>query len=89
MSSLDTGSIGLRLFRSAVASLSLPALQVLADAASHTPAGPLAECYPLCWARGGGRWHAPTCARRRGRASLPIQLIGLEAKAPTLTVPDR
>ena len=84
---LDTGSIGLRLFRSAVASLSLPALEVPADAASHTPAGPLAECYPFVL---GAVWGpmARADVRIGGEAApaLPIQLID-EASAPTLAVP--
>jgi Protein of unknown function (DUF3443) len=42
---LDTGSYGLRLLKSKVASLGLPAVAVAADAASGTPGGQAAECY--------------------------------------------
>ena len=44
---LDTGSIGLRVLRSKVASLSLPEVAVPADPATSTPAGPALECYPF------------------------------------------
>lgn len=42
---LDTGSYGLRLLKSKVAAIGLPAVPVAADAASATPAGDAAECY--------------------------------------------
>lgn len=84
---LDTGSIGLRLFRSSVSSLGLPALAVPADAASNTPAGPAAECYPFVL---GAVWGPLAVAdvRIAGELapSLPIQLIE-EASAPTLATP--
>lgn len=84
---LDTGSIGLRLFRSSVAPLGLPALTLPADAASNTPAGPAAECYPFVL---GAVWGAMAVADVRiggeYAPSLPIQLIE-EASAPTLATP--
>jgi hypothetical protein len=42
---LDTGSYGLRLLKSKVAALGLPAVSIAADAPSGTPAGQAAECY--------------------------------------------
>jgi hypothetical protein len=44
---LDTGSIGLRVLKSKVASLALPSVNVPADPATSTPAGPALECYPF------------------------------------------
>ena len=44
---LDTGSIGLRILKSKVASLALPPVAVPADPATATPAGPALECYPF------------------------------------------
>lgn len=44
---LDTGSIGLRVLKSKVASLALPPVAVPADPATATPAGPALECYPF------------------------------------------
>lgn len=85
---LDTGSIGLRLFRSSVASLGLPALNVPADAGSNTPAGLAAECYPFVL---GAVWGPMATADVRigGEIApaLPIQLID-EASAPTLAPPS-
>ncbi|MGZ5131283.1 MAG: DUF3443 family protein [Caldimonas sp.] len=73
---LDTGSIGLRLLKSKVASLSLPALSVPADVASGTPAGRALECYPFVL---GAVWGALASAdvRIAGEAasSLPVHLI--------------
>ena len=44
---LDTGSIGLRVLKSRVASLGLSDIPVAADSSSATPAGRAAECYPF------------------------------------------
>jgi hypothetical protein len=84
---LDTGSIGLRVFSRAVASLNLPALNLPADAPSATPAGPAAECYPFVL---GAVWGAMASADVRigGELapSLPIQLVD-DASAPAPAIP--
>lgn len=84
---LDTGSIGLRVFRGAVASLGLPALNLPADAASGTPAGPAAECYPFVI---GAVWGSMAQAdvRMGGELApnLPIQIID-DGTSPTLAPP--
>jgi len=73
---LDTGSIGLRLLKSKVASLALPSLAVPADAATATPAGPAVECYPFVL---GAVWGplASVDLQIAGEhaAGLPVQLI--------------
>ena len=73
---LDTGSIGLRLLKSTVAKLSLPAVAVPVDAPSATPAGAAVECYQFVL---GGLWGplATVDLRIGGElaSSLPIQLI--------------
>ncbi|HUP05892.1 MAG TPA: DUF3443 family protein [Caldimonas sp.] len=73
---LDTGSIGLRVLKSAVRTLALPALQVAADAAHATPAGAALECYPFVL---GAVWGPMATADVRVAQelapSLPIQLI--------------
>ncbi|MFZ2651604.1 MAG: DUF3443 family protein [Burkholderiaceae bacterium] len=85
---LDTGSIGLRVFASTVASVALPALTLSADAASSTPAGPAAECYPFVL---GAVWGPIVRADVRigGELapSLPIQIID-DANPPTLAAPS-
>ncbi len=73
---LDTGSYGLRLLKSKVATLALPAIAVPADAASNTPAGRALECYPFVL---GAVWGPLASADLRiggeMAASLPVQLI--------------
>lgn len=73
---LDTGSVGLRLLKSKVASLALPSVVVSADAASATPAGRALECYPFVL---GAVWGplASADVKIAGEiaTSLPIQLI--------------
>lgn len=85
---LDTGSIGLRVFRGSVAALGLPALSLPADAPSNTPAGPAAECYPFVL---GAVWGplARADVRIGGELApdLPIQVID-DAASPTLTPPQ-
>ncbi len=85
---LDTGSIGLRVFRGAVATLGLPALNLPADAPSGTPAGPAAECYPFVL---GAVWGpmARADVRIGGELApdLPIQLID-DVAAPSLPPPQ-
>ena len=73
---LDTGSYGLRILKSKVASLALPPIAVPADAASNTPAGRALECYPFVL---GAVWGplATADVRIGGElaSSLPVQLI--------------
>jgi len=73
---LDTGSIGLRLLRSSVAGLGLPAQMVPADAATGTPAGQAVECYPFVI---GGIWgpvvQADVQLGNRRSATIPVQLV--------------
>lgn len=72
---LDTGSIGLRVLRSAVAGLSVPSVSL--------PAGTAHECYPFVI---GAVWgpvvRADVTIGKRTAAALPIQLID---DAPTLS----
>lgn len=86
---LDTGSIGLRVLRSAVAPLSLPAVALPADAAHATPAGPAVECYPFVL---GAVWGALATADVRVggelAAALPIQLIDDATPAANAAPPD-
>jgi hypothetical protein len=82
---LDSGSYGLRIFRSQLASLALPAVPVAADVASNTPAGNATECYPFVL---GAVWGplATADVRMGGElaSSLSIQLIddGTPANPP-------
>jgi hypothetical protein len=84
---LDTGSIGLRVLRSAVASLNLPALQVPADVAHNTPAGAAVQCYPFVL---GAVWGPLATADVRiaqeTAATIPVQLID-DLTPPTYAVP--
>lgn len=73
---LDTGSVGLRLLGSGVASIGLPTLTLPADAAHGTPAGDAAQCYPFVL---GAVWGPLATADLRigGEVArgLPVQLI--------------
>ena len=73
---LDTGSYGLRLLKSSVANVSLPALSVAANAQFNTPAGTAVECYPFVL---GGMWGPLATADvhigGETAAAIPIQLI--------------
>lgn len=75
---LDTGSYGLRLLKSSVASLSLPAqtLPAISNAQFTTPAGKAMECYPFVL---GGIWGPVATAdvhiAGETAAAIPIQLI--------------
>lgn len=73
---VDTGSIGLRVFKSALGAVNLPALAAPADAATSTPAGPAVECYAFVL---GAVWGpmARADVRIGGEAApdLPVQLI--------------
>ncbi len=80
---LDTGSIGLRVLKSAVAKLSLPPIPAPANAAGSTPAGHAVECYPFVL---GAVWGALASADVRIAeelaSSLPVQLID-DSKPPS------
>jgi hypothetical protein len=84
---LDTGSIGLRVLKSAVAKLTLPAVAVPFNAVAGTVAGKAAECYPFVL---GAVWGTIASADLRiaGElaASIPIQLID-DASPATIQVP--
>ena len=84
---LDTGSYGLRVLKSSVASLSLPALTLAANAQFNTPGGTAVECYPFVL---GGIWgplaQADVKIAGETASSIPIQLIDDTASA-TLAVP--
>ncbi len=73
---LDTGSYGLRVLKSRVSSLSLPALTLAADAQRQTPAGTAVECYPFVL---GGVWgplaRADVHMAGETATAIPIQLI--------------
>lgn len=73
---LDTGSYGLRLLKSSVSKLNLPALTLAADAQHATPAGTAVECYPFVL---GGLWgplaRADVHMGGETATALPIQLI--------------
>ncbi len=84
---LDTGSIGLRVFGSAVASLGLPAIAVPADAATSTPAGAAVECYPfVLGAVWGGLARADVRIAGELASGVPIQVID-DANPPANAVP--
>jgi hypothetical protein len=73
---LDTGSIGFRVLKSAVRTLSLPAMQVAPDPAHSTAAGAAFECYPFVL---GAVWGPMAVADVRVAQevapTLPMQLI--------------
>ena len=73
---LDTGSIGLRVFRSTVSTLGLPPVAVPADVVSGTPAGNGAECYPFVLGAVWGELASADVHIAGELASgLPVQLI--------------
>jgi hypothetical protein len=76
---LDTGSYGLRLLKSKVASLSLPLvnLPAVSNAQFSTPAGTALECYPFVL---GGLW-GPV-------ATADVHIAGETAKAIPIQVID-
>jgi hypothetical protein len=84
---LDSGSYGLRVFKSQLASLALPGVPIAADAASNTPAGNATECYPFVL---GAVWGplATADVRIGGElaSSLNIQLID-DSSQPDPAVP--
>jgi hypothetical protein len=74
---LDTGSYGLRLLKSAVANLSLPAMTLAADPQFNAPAGTVLECYPFVL---GGVW-GPL-------ARADVRISGESAKAIAVQLID-
>ena len=84
---LDTGSYGLRVLKSRVASLTLPALTLAADAQRQTPAGTAVECYPFVL---GGVWgplaRADVHMAGETATAIPIQLID-DSGSASLAVP--
>jgi len=84
---LDTGSVGFRVLKSAVASLSTPSVVVPADAPSATPSGAAVECFPFVL---GAVWGPIVTADLRIEGekaqSLPIQLID-DGVSPGYTPP--
>jgi hypothetical protein len=84
---LDTGSYGLRVLKSKVAGLTLPAIAVAADGASGTPAGNAAECYAFIL---GAAWGPLAVADVRIGGELApnlnLQLID-DNQTPTPAVP--
>lgn len=86
---LDTGSIGLRVLKSSVASLGLPPVTLPADAKRGTPAGTAVECYPFVL---GGVWGAlakadVSIAAEQARG-IPIQVIDDSPSAPLAPTDD-
>ncbi|MFO1220358.1 MAG: DUF3443 family protein [Burkholderiaceae bacterium] len=84
---LDTGSYGLRLLKSKVASLALPAVPIAADAGSGTPAGDAAECYAFVL---GAVWGplvtADVLIGGETAGAIPVQLID-DGSVPSPRVP--
>jgi len=84
---LDTGSVGFRVLRTAVAPLSLPPIKTPADATSATPGGVAAECFPFVL---GAVWGPLAQADLRiggeTASSLPIQIID-DAASPDYATP--
>ncbi len=84
---LDTGSYGLRVLKSSVASLSLPALTLAANAQFNTPAGTVVECYPFVL---GGLWgplaKADVKIAGETASAIPIQVID-DSPGAALPVP--
>lgn len=85
---LDTGSVGLRLLRSAVTGLALPAVELPADPGRGLPAGPAVECYPFVL---GGLWGPVLTAdvRLGGKRApaIPIQVID-DGASPRYAAPQ-
>ena len=84
---LDTGSIGLRVLRSAVIALGLPAVTLPANAATGAAGGAAAECYLFVL---GGLWgpvvNADVRIADELAPAIPIQLID-DAPTPLNKVP--
>ncbi len=84
---LDTGSYGLRLLKSSVTQLTLPAVTLAANAALNAPAGTAVECYPFVL---GGVWgplaQADVHMAGETARAIPIQVID-DTSNTTLTAP--
>jgi hypothetical protein len=84
---LDTGSIGLRVLKSTVATLGLPSISVPADPTKNTVAGAAVECYPFVLGAVWGPLAKADLQIGGERASnLPVQLID-DATVPSPAVP--
>ena len=88
---LDTGSYGLRVFKSKVAALGLPAVTLAADplAAPPTPQGSAVECYPFVV---GGLWgplaEADVLIASEEANQIPIHLIDDSGNAASAATAD-
>jgi hypothetical protein len=84
---LDTGSYGLRVLKSSVASLPLPALTLAANPQLNAPGGTAVECYPFVL---GGVWgplaRADVHVAGETATAIPIQVVDDTANA-SLTAP--
>jgi hypothetical protein len=86
---LDTGSYGFRVLKSALGQVALPPLNVPADAASSTPAGPAAECYPfVLGAVWGPLMSADLHVAGETASALPIQVID-DSATPAYDAPAK
>jgi hypothetical protein len=84
---LDTGSIGLRVLKSALRGVTLPALNVPQDIAHATPAGPAFECYPfVLGAVWGGLATADVAIASELAPAIPVQVID-DGSSPAVTAP--
>ncbi len=85
---LDTGSYGLRVLKSSVASLTLPALTLASNPQLNTQSGTAVECYPFVL---GGVWgplaRADVHMVGETATAIPIQVIDDTANA-SLTAPS-
>ena len=84
---LDTGSYGLRVLKSRVSNLSLPAVMLAADAQRQTAAGTVVECYPFVL---GGVWgplaSADVHIAGETASAIPVQVID-DSGGAALAVP--
>jgi hypothetical protein len=84
---LDTGSIGLRILKSAVSTLTLPPVAVPVDSAKNTVGGAAVECYPFVLGAVWGPLASADLHIAGERASaLPVQLID-DSTIPANTAP--
>ena len=84
---LDTGSIGLRVLKSALNGVALPTLSVPQDTAHATPAGPAYECYPfVLGAVWGGLATADVAIAGELAPAIPVQVLD-DSAAPAVNPP--
>jgi hypothetical protein len=85
---LDTGSVGFRVLKSAVANLALPPINAPSNVANATTGGPASECFPFVL---GAVWgplaHADLRIAGEAATSLPIQIID-DSRTPTYAAPN-